>query len=177
MGTSSQNVGGRNVLNGRGVPTPAPTAPAAPYVTTPNVGTGLFTVDTSVAGNFGGQDLLGRISRAQWEHYKSTYLPAIEKAMGEIGNADVLNNQIARGEDRVNKAFANTQADAMNQMAAYNTQLDPDQMQSFNRQLAFGKDKALGNVRNLTREAKANRDMALIAGSAGSLMNSELNKG
>lgn len=140
-------------------------------------GTGLFTVDTNVSGNFGGDDLLGRISRAQWAHYKSTYLPSIEKAMSEIGSLDVLNGQIARGEDRVNKAFANTQADAMNQMAAYNTQLDPDQMQSFNRQMAFNKDKALGNVRNLTRDAKANRDMALVAGSAGNLMNAELKNG
>lgn len=138
---------------------------------------GLFTIDTDVSGNFGGDDLLGRISRAQWEHYKSTYLPSIEKAMSEIGDAGVLNSQIARGEDRVNKAFANTQADTMNQMAAYNTRLDPDQMQSFNRQVAFNKDKALGNVRNLTREAKANRDMALVAGSAGNLMNAELKNG
>lgn len=142
-------------------------------------GGGLFTVDVGSAfkGDNGGTDLLGRISRAQWNHYKATYLPAIEKAMGEIGNADVLNAEIARGEDQVNKTYSNLQADAQNNMAAYNTQLSPDQQQSFDRKIAFSKDKALGSVRNLTRDAKANRDMALIAGSAGNLMNQQASKG
>lgn len=136
-----------------------------------NSSSGLTTVDPESAfkGDNGGTDLMGKITRAQWNHYKETFLPSIEKAMAEIGNEDVLNKQIARGEEAVNSQYSNAFSDAMNSSASLGANLDPDQANSLSRRLAFDKDKALGSVRNLTRQAKSDRDMQLIAGSASNL--------
>lgn len=135
---------------------------------------GLFTVDPNQAfkGKDGGTDLLGRISRAQWNQYKSTYLPAIEAAMAEIGSQEVLNSQIARSENAVNQQYDNAMADTMNSLSGYGVSLDNDQMNSLTRRNAFDRDKALGSARNITRQAKAERDMQLIAGSASNLLSS-----
>lgn len=133
---------------------------------------GLFTVDPGQAftGNNGGTDLMGRITRAQWDHYKATFLPSLERAMSEIGSEEVLNKQIARGEDAVNKQYDGAVTEAMNSASSLGASLDPDQVQSLTRRVAFDRDKALGSVRNLTRQAKADRDMQLIAGSASNLL-------
>lgn len=135
---------------------------------------GLFTVNPNLAfkGKDGGTDLVGRISRAQWDQYKSTWMPAIEAAMAEIGSEEVLNNQIARSENAVNQQYDNAMADTMNTLSGYGVSLDGDQMNSLTRRNAFDRDKALGSARNITRQAKAERDMQLIAGSASNLLRS-----
>ena len=142
-----------------------------------NYSGGLFTVNPNDVwkGDNGATDLLGKVTRAQWNHYKNLYLPAIEREMATIGSADALNEQIARSERGVEAGFSNLEQSYSDKLRAYGTQLDTDQQESFSRQIAFSKDKALGDARNITRTSKYDRDMALIAGSTGNL--ASLSKG
>lgn len=123
-------------------------------------------------GNKGASTTYGRIARADWEDYKRRFIPYEKKLMGIYGNMGMLNDQIDRNVQASNYAFDSADRSADDMRRLYGANMTTRQTDAYNRKRAMQKNMSRVNATNMTRLAKKDRDMQLMAGanaSAGNL--------
>lgn len=107
------------------------------------------------------------ISRAQWEDYKTRFQPFEDELIGLYGD-EGLDDQISRNVDAVNTSFDHSVQSAADKRQLYNANMTGRQASQHHRNMQMQRGMAQVHATNMTRLARKDRNMNLLAGNASS---------
>lgn len=118
-------------------------------------------------GRQGASDLLGQLSRAQWEDWKARFAPYITKLAGEATDPNAAMNAADQAKSSVGLAFdtANTVNDQNRER--YGVSLSPEQQVAQQRATSVGRSAAMASAGNEARISALDRQQSILAGGMG----------
>lgn len=116
-------------------------------------------------GDQGASYTKAMISRAEWEDYKQRFRPYEDKLMSMYGSKD-LDKQISRNQQAVKTSFDNSAKQASDMRRLYNTNMTRRQFGQYKANLNMRQSMAKVHATNMSRLARKDRNMELLAGSA-----------
>lgn len=137
---------------------------AAPAETTTPIN---INPDDAFRGDQGASKLLGEISRAQWEDWKSRFSPYI-KTLGQLAQDTGASwNAAAMAKESVGTAFDASQRGLQMQRQGMGVNLTPQQRQAESRANSLERTGAMVSAGNQARISAQDRQQAILAGGMG----------
>lgn len=125
-------------------------------------------IDSSAAyrGDLGGSEVLGQLSRAQWDDWVKRFSPYIDKLAGIATDEQLPEENAQRALGVVGQSFDNARMGLDLQESRLGTSLTPDQAQARSRSFALAEAGAKVDAANSTRSATRDRQQRILAGGA-----------
>ena len=124
--------------------------------------------------------MFARMTREQFEDYKTRYRPLEDTLMGYISNEDKKNNQIDRARGLSGSQFDTSMGITRRNFERYGLEMNPDREKAFGKKEKLNRTLAKVGAANITRDNIEDRDTSLtqsmvtmgrgIAGEAGSML-------
>jgi hypothetical protein len=128
-----------------------------------------YYVDPNAAfsGKQGASNVLGQLSRAQWEDWKARFQPYVDK-MANIATSDTFaGEQAATATDSVNKSFDSAAKGLQMQQQGMGLTLSPVQQAAQDRKLQLGRASASVDASNNARISARDLQEQIMAGGMG----------
>lgn len=118
-------------------------------------------------GDQGASELLGDLSRAQWEDWKNRFSPYVDR-LADVAQDSGAPAQAARNaSNAMASAFDSNQQAQAQQRQGLGISQTPAQAQSQDRQQALGRTASMVSAGNQARVSAQDRQSAILAGGMG----------
>lgn len=130
---------------------------------------GLFLVDPDkvFSSDQGGSQLLGDISRAQWDDWKTRFRPKIEQLADIATDTTLPSQSAAQAQAAVGNSFDNAQRALRLQQQGLGLQLSGAEKATQDRKFGLAETGAAVTAANQARTATHDMQQSVLAGNAG----------
>jgi len=118
-------------------------------------------------GNQGASELLGQLSRAQWEDWKSRFAPYITKLADYATDPNAAQDAATQAKSSVGLAFDTATTANDQNRERYGVALSPEQQRVQERTTNVGRSAATASAGNEARISALDRQQAILAGGMG----------
>lgn len=118
-------------------------------------------------GKQGASELLGQLSRAQWEDWKARFAPYITKLADYATDPNAASDAAAQAKSSVGLAFDTATTVNNQNRERYGVSLDPRQAKAQERAANVGRSAAMVSAGNEARISALDRQQAILAGGMG----------
>lgn len=132
------------------------------YATTDLAAAGLPYVDPG--SKHYASEMAAAVQRAEWEDYKRRFRPVENELMGSIGNPQVLNDALARGQQAVSTSFDTSAGVMQRGLSRLGVAMNPAEQAASDRSLSLEQARTGAAVDNMTRRNVKDRDLAIMGG-------------
>ena len=127
----------------------------------------LVDPDQALSGDQGASELIGDLSRAQWDDYKTRYLPYIQ-ALGDYAtDSAVPGNAAQQAAGAMTSAYQNSAKAQQMQQQSYGINLSDRQQQANDRRANIQQTANTASAANLARTSAQDRQNAILGGGLG----------
>lgn len=144
-------------------PTPAPAAPAPEPAFDPSY----IDPNQAFQGDQGASELLGQLSRAQWEDWKARFAPYITKLADYATDPNAAGDAATQAKSSVGLAFDTATTVNDQNRERYGVNLSPEQQAAQQRATSVGRSAAMASAGNEARISALDRQQAILAGGMG----------
>lgn len=147
--------------------------PAAPVTPTPDPAPepafdpSYIDPNQAFQGNQGASELLGQLSRAQWEDWKARFAPYITKLADYATDPNAAADAAEQAKSSVGLAFDTATTVNDQNRERYGVSLTPEQMAAQERSTKVGRTAAMASAGNEARISALDRQQAILAGGMG----------
>lgn len=126
-------------------------------------------IDPSQAfqGKQGASDLMGQLTRAQWQDWKTRFSPYVDELIGEATDPEAGQNAATEAREAVGSAFDASRGLRDSNQASFGIQLTPEQRKAQDRIHNVTQAAAEVSAGNEARVSAQDRQKAIMAGGAG----------
>lgn len=117
---------------------------------------------------------MANISRAEWEDYKTRFLPKMRELMSSVDDPANRDRLISGSREHVEGAFKMAEQAHGDKMAAFGLADSGINNQQFQRQMKSEKTKSLVDAANRTRTHLDDRGNAIASGGLSDILNTEV---
>ncbi|WP_428398319.1 hypothetical protein [Marinobacter salarius] len=118
-------------------------------------------------GKQGASELLGQLSRAQWEDWKNRFAPYITKLADYATDPNAAADAADQAKSSVGLAFDTATTVNNQNRDRYGVSLSPEQMAAQERSTKVGRTAAMASAGNEARISALDRQQAILAGGMG----------
>jgi|AntDeeMetageno51_2_1112566.scaffolds.fasta_scaffold01530_3 hypothetical protein len=118
-------------------------------------------------GDQGASDLLGKISRAQWEDWRGRFAPYISTLADMASDPGAARNAARMAKESVGTAFDSSRQGLDMQRQGMGVEISKQQRQSENRSSNLARKASMVSAGNEARMSAQDRQMSILAGGMG----------
>lgn len=144
-------------------PAPAPEAPAPEQ----SFDSSYIDPNQAFQGDQGASELLGQLSRAQWEDWKTRFAPYITKLADQAMDPNAATDAADQAKSSVGLAFDTATTVNDQNRERYGVSLSPEQQQAQERSANVGRSAAMASAGNEARISALDRQQSILAGGMG----------
>lgn len=124
-------------------------------------------VNPSLTGNKKASDIMGKLTRAQWQDYKDRFQPIEAALMNKTiyNNPDLIPQGIAQGAQTVNAAYDTAAISRQRMMERYGVNQRADEQAAYNRRAGLERSSAIVDSANRIRQRLEDRTREIAIGS------------
>jgi hypothetical protein len=123
--------------------------------------------DDAFRGDQGASDLLGKISRAQWEDWRGRFAPYISTLADMASDPGAARNAARMAKESVGTAFDSSRQGLDMQRQGMGVEISKQQRQSENRSSNLARKASMVSAGNEARMSAQDRQMSILAGGMG----------
>lgn len=116
-------------------------------------------------GRTGATDLLGKLSRAQWDDYKARFLPLLNQVIGLATDTTAPESAANRAMQATSDRFDGVEKTLQMNDERYGLQLSPEEMAQRQRKVRMAEAGSAVDAANKARQGTRDRQLEIMSGS------------